>query len=415
MSHLKETVIEQNRQYVCPEKIRIFHQIGIDLVIGDREGPYIYDMDGKKLIDVHINGGTYNLGHRNPEIVSAMQEAMAMSLDIGNHHFPSPVRGETAEMLIRLSPGHMKYCVFASGGGEAIDIAIKSARHATRKRKIISIDQGYHGRTGLSGAVGNTKTAAFFYSDTPDDSVTVAFNDLSSIQSELEKEDVAAVVIETIPATLGFPLPQDGYLSGVKSLCEKTGALFIADEVQTGLSRSGRIWAIEKFDVAPDIIVTAKGLSGGMYPIAATVLNDRAGSWLLEDGFAHVSTFGGSEIGCVIASKVLEIISRPETLSHVNEIASYLSDGLRLLQDKHAFLVEVRQCGLIAGLKFNNELGAVLMSKSLYDNGVWAMFSGYDLSVLQFKPYLFIDKPLVDELIEKLDRSITQCLKSSGR
>jgi putrescine aminotransferase len=409
MSASKETAIALNKQYVCPDKIRIFNQIGIDLVIGKREGPYLYDMDGKRLIDVHINGGTYNLGHRHPEIIEAMKQAVEMSIDIGNHHFPSPLRGEVAQMLVRLSPGKMRYCVFAGGGSEAVDIAIKSARHATKRRKIVSIDNGYHGRTGLSGAVGNTKNAVFFLSDTPDSSESVPFNDIEAMKDVLEKEDATAVILETIPATLGFPLPREGYLENVRAICDQTGTLFIADEVQTGLSRSGKIWAIENFNVIPDIIVTAKGLSGGMYPIAAAVLNEKAGSWLLEDGFAHVSTFGGSEIGCHVAKKVLEIISRPETLEHVNTISAYLADGLQTLQKKYTHLVEVRQCGLIAGLKFEGEMGAVFMSKALYDNGVWAMFSGYDLSVLQFKPYLFIDKALVDELMEKLEKSIVQC------
>jgi len=409
MSASKDRAIELNRQYVCPDKIKIFNQIGIDLVIGKREGPYIYDLDGKKLIDVHLNGGTYNLGHRHPEILDAMKKAMEMPIDIGNHHFPSPLRGEVAKMLIELSPGSMQYCVFASGGSEAVDIAIKSARHATKRKKIVSIDKGYHGRTGISGGVGNTDNAAFFLSDFPDNSIKVPFNDIEAVNNVLTDRDIAAIILETIPATLGFPLPANNYLSEIKAICEKTGTMFIADEVQTGLSRSGKIWAIEKFDVTPDIIVTAKGLSGGMYPIAASILNKKAGSWLLEDGFAHISTFGGSETGCYIAKKTLEIISRPETLAHVNDISAYLADSLKALQRKHPYLVEIRQCGLISGLKFEGELSAVVMSKALYDNGVWAMFSGYDLSVLQFKPYLFINKKLVDELMVKLEKSIIQC------
>jgi acetylornithine/succinyldiaminopimelate/putrescine aminotransferase len=239
--------------------------------------------------------------------------------------------------------------------------------------------------------------------------VTVPFNDIGAMETALKKKDVAAVLLETIPATLGFPLPKDTYLADVKSLCAKTGALYIADEVQTGLSRSGKIWAVEKFNVVPDIIVTAKGLSGGMYPIAAAILNERAGAWLIQDGFAHVSTFGGSEIGCYVAKKVLEIISRPETLDHVDRISKYLGDSLLSLKKNYGFLTDVRQCGLIAGLQFEGEMGAVMMSKALYDNGVWAMFSGYDLSVLQFKPYLFIDIPLVDTLMEKLEKAICQC------
>jgi len=408
MNLSKEKTIDQNKKFICPDKIRIFNQIGIDLVIGKREGPYIYDLDGKKLIDVHINGGTYSLGHRHPEILGAMHQALEMPIDIGNHHFPSPLRGEVAEMLINISPGEMQYCVFASGGSEAVDIAIKSARHATKRKKIISIDNGYHGRTGLSGAVGNTKNASFFLSDFPGESVKVPFNDIDAIKTVLENRDVAAVIMETIPATLGFPIPENGYLLEVKKTCEKNDTLYIADEVQTGLSRSGKIWAVERFDVTPDILVTAKGLSGGIYPVAATLLSKNAGAWLLEDGFAHVSTFGGSEIGCHIAKKVIEIISRPETLDHVNKISKYLAGALQKLQKKHSHLVEVRQCGLIAGLKFEGELGAVMMSKALYDNGIWAMFSGYDLSVLQFKPYLFTDESLIDEIMEKMEESIVQ-------
>jgi acetylornithine/succinyldiaminopimelate/putrescine aminotransferase len=409
MSEIKDRAVFLNRQYVCPEKIRIFHEIGIDLVIGDREGPYLYDLDGKQYIDVHINGGTYNLGHRHPEVVAALKEALDMSLDIGNHHFPSPVRGELAEMLIGLCPGEMKFCVFAASGGEAMDIAIKSARHATGRRKIISLDKGYHGRTGLSGAAGNAGTAGFFLSDAPGEFTTVPFNDVFAMRKALEREDAAAVILETIPATCGFPLPENGFLEAVTELCRQTGTIYIADEVQTGLGRSGRFWAVEKFGVTPDILVTAKGLSGGMYPMAAAILNQRAGRWLTEDGFAHVSTFGGSEIGCRVAKKVLEIVRRPETLAHVNRMAGYLADGLQRLVEKYDFFLEVRQCGLIAGLKFAGDMGAIQMSKALYDNGVWAMFSGYDLSVLQFKPYLFIDQSLADTLMERLEAAIRVC------
>ena len=409
MSEQKNNIKEKNRKYVCPEKIRIFNDIGIDLIIGKREGTYIYDIDGKKLIDLHINGGTFNLGHRPPEIISAFNEAMNMGLDIGNHHFPSSERGLFAEKLIELTPGVMKSVVFTSSGSESVDVAIKSARHATKRRKIVSINYGFHGRTGLSGSVGDTKSAEFFLSDAPDISVKVPFNDLEKMEDALKKNDTAAVIIETIPATLGFPLPKRNYLSGVKALCEKYGALYIADEIQTGLGRSGKLWALEHYDVEPDILVTAKGLSGGIYPVAAAVLNEKAASWLYEDGFAHISTFGGSEIGCYIGRKVLDIVSDPELLKDVNMVSAYLLERLEELQKNYPYLLEIRQKGFISGLKFNGEIAAVEMSKALYDNGIWAMFSGYDLSVLQFKPYMYTDKSLVDDIIGIMEKSIVQC------
>ncbi|OQY53286.1 MAG: aspartate aminotransferase family protein [Desulfobacteraceae bacterium 4572_89] len=409
MNYLKEEILELNQRYVCPGKIKIFNDFGIDIIMGKREGPYIYDVDGKKLIDLHINGGTFNLGHSSPEITKALQEAMDMGLDIGNHHFPSSERGSLARKLVELTPGNMKYVVFASGGSESVDVAIKSARHATKRKKIVSIDHGFHGRTGLSGSVGNTENARFFLSDTPEISMGVPFNDLEKMEDALKGNDAAAVIIETIPATLGFPLPEENYLSNVKLLCEKYGALYIADEIQTGLGRSGKLWAIEHYGVDPDILVTAKGLSGGIYPVAAAILNEKAGAWLNEDGFAHISTFGGSEIGCYVGSKVLEIVSDPVLLAKVDKVSAYLEKHLKDLQKKYPYLLEIRQKGLIAGLKFDGEIAGIEMSKALYDNGIWAMFSGYDFSVIQCKPYIYTDKPLVDDVIGIMEKSIIQC------
>ena len=163
--------------------------------------------------------------------------------------------------------------VYGSGGGEAIDIAIKTARHATQRRKIVSIVKAYHGHTGLAVATGDDRFAKLFLSDRPDEFVHVPFNDLDAMEQALQGGDVAAVIMETIPATYGFPLPAPGYLEAVKQLCERHGALYIADEVQTGLMRTGEMWAITKHGIEPDIIVIGKGLSGGMYPIAARAVS----------------------------------------------------------------------------------------------------------------------------------------------
>jgi acetylornithine/succinyldiaminopimelate/putrescine aminotransferase len=157
--------------------------------------------------------------------------------------------------------------------------------------------------------------------------VQVPWNDLDAMAAALSGDDVAAAVLETIPATLGFPPPAPGYLARVKALCTQRGALYIADEVQTGLGRTGTLWAIEQHDVEPDILVTGKGLSGGLYPIAATVLSGRVAGWLDEDGWGHVSTFGGAEVGCRVAQRVLEITTRPATLANVKETAHTSATG----------------------------------------------------------------------------------------
>ena len=401
----KSRVLELSREHVCPNRVDMLGMLGVDLVIGRREGYRIWDLDGHELIDVHINGGTFNLGHCNEEVVRVLVE-QAPHLDIGNHHFPSGVRAELAAALSDTTHGQLEKVVFSASGSEAVDVAIKSARRATKRRKVVGVLGGYHGRTGLSGAAGDSSSAAFFSSDLPDEFLAVPFNDLDALEEALSGDDTAAVILETIPATLGFPLPAPDYLEGVATLCREHGALYIADEVQTGLGRTGHTWAFQRFGVEPDIVVTGKGLSGGMYPISATLLSERAGAWLREDGWAHVSTFGGSELGCAVALKTLEITLRPATIAHVKQLESRLSVELGELSGRHRFLDEVRQCGLVIGLRFDDPMGGMKMSKALYDHGVWAMFAGFDRSVLQFKPGLLMSESETDTLMERFGRTL---------
>jgi len=396
--------------HVCPDRVRTFRASGIDLVIGRREGYRLWDLEGRELLDLHLNGGVFNLGHRNPELVATLRDALD-TLDVGNHHFPSLARAELAEALVRTMPGDLRFVVFAPGGGEAIDVAIKSARHATQRRTIVSIHKGYHGHTGLALAAGDDRFSRLFLSEgPPGDFVQVPFNDLAAMEEALRRYQVAAVVLETIPATYGFPLPAPGYLVGVKALCERYGALYVADEVQTGLGRTGRLWGVECFGVVPDILVTGKGLSGGLYPISAAVLTPRAGRWLEEDGWAHVSTFGGAELGCRVAEKVLEITTRPGVLANVAAVSDRLAVGLETLRARHpGWLLEVRRQGVIMGLRFAHERGGQLMTRALYDAGVWAMFAGLDTSVLQWKAGLLVDAAYCDEALSRLEDGMRRC------
>jgi len=235
------------------------------------------------------------------------------------------------------------------------------------------------------------------------------FNDLPAMEKILSRQETAAVIMETIPATYGFPLPADGYIEGVRELCRKYGALYIADEVQTGLGRTGNLWGVDTFGIVPDILVTGKGLSGSIYPISAAVIAKKWGGWLTDNGFGHVSTFGGAEPGCHVASRVLDICSDPALLASVRKHAAILGEGLADLKDRYAFLMKIRQCGLVIGLKYDDPLGAVSMCKALYDNGVWAMIAGFDYSVMQCKPWLLLDRPLIDDILARFEKALKVC------
>jgi acetylornithine/succinyldiaminopimelate/putrescine aminotransferase len=410
MNSAKQHVLEQAERYVCPHRVRTFRALGVELVLGRREGYRLWDLDGRELLDFHLNGGVFNLGHRNPELLAVLRQALE-TLDIGNHHFPSVERAALGERLAGCTPGALRYSVFSSSGGEAVEVALKTARHATGRRRIVSASGAYHGHTGLALAAGDARQARRFLSEgAPGEFVHLPFGDLAALEAALAGREAAALVLETIPATLGFPLPPEGYLARARALCERTGTLYVADEVQTGLGRTGPLWAVERFGVEPDILVTGKGLSGGLYPIAATVLSERVAGWLDEDGWAHVSTFGGAEPGCRVARAVLDVTTRPGLRERVDALSARFAAGLRAVQARHPdWLVEIRQCGLVIGLRFAHPQGGMLMTRALHEAGVWAMFAGFDPSVLQWKPGLLLDDATADEALGRFADGVARC------
>lgn len=388
-------------------KADFFQSLGMDLVMGERQGMYLADMDGqKKLFNLHCNGGVYNLGHRNPELIEILKGGLDR-FDIGNGHLMSRKRAELAEQLASLMPADLDYTVFGVSGGEAVDLAIKVARAHTGREKIISAKGGYHGHTGLALAAGDRRyrepfriSAAGFEQ--------VPFGDIAGLKSIIG-EDTAAVILETIPATLGMVVPPLDYLTAVRDLCTRTGAIFIIDEVQTGLGRTGKLWGFEHYDVVPDIVVLGKGLSGGIYPITATVLRTPLEQVFNEDPFIHVSTFGGAEIGCCVAGRVLEISAEPAFLDHVNTLALDFRECADRLKEKYGdFVVGFRQLGLMMGLVFEGEISGQVVSKTAYDNDLLMVYANNDPSVCQLLPPLTMNRNEMGWVAERLDRAVAQ-------
>ena len=255
----KEEITSLFASHVSSGKAEFFSQAGIDFIISKREGIYIWDLEGNKLINCHCNGGVFNLGHRNPRIIAVLQRALE-ELDIGNHHLVSEARALLAEKLVDISPGDLNRVIFGVSGGEAIDMAIKLARAHTGRTEVISAIGGYHGHTGLALAAGDESFRKPFEPLSPG-FAQVPFGDIDPLSDEMG-DNTAAVIFETIPATYGISIPPEDYFTGVRQLCDQNGAVMISDEVQTGLGRCGTVWGIDTYDVVPDILVTGKGLSG---------------------------------------------------------------------------------------------------------------------------------------------------------
>jgi acetylornithine/succinyldiaminopimelate/putrescine aminotransferase len=394
-------------RHVSSGKARFFQSAGIDFVMGRREGPYIWDAGGQvRLIDCHCNGGVYNLGHRNPELIRVLVESLG-ELDIGNHHLISEPRAALAERLAGLTPGQLAYTVFAVAGGEAIDLAIKVARGYTARPKVISARGGYHGCTGLALAAGDEKFRAAFGPPLPG-FVQVPFGDADALATAVD-EETAAVILETIPATSGMPIPGAGYFPAVRAICDRTGAQLIIDEVQAGLGRTGRLWGIEHYGVVPDILVIGKGLSGGIYPMAATCFRAPLEAVFHPDPFVHISTFGGAEAGCPVALRVLEISSAPAFLAHVSELAGLFGAGFRELKARHPdVLAGLRQQGLMMGIELVDDGYGPLFTKAAFDHGLLSIYAANYPRVAQLLPPLIIDDALAGEILERVDAALGQ-------
>ena len=410
----KEAVIQQFETHVSSGKVAFFQFAGIDFVPGKREGVYMWDVDGqKKFINCHCNGGVFNLGHRHPEIVQTMMDSL-QTLDIGNHHLISQQRAVLAAKLAALTPENLTYTVFGVGGGEAVDLAIKVARGYTGKQQIISVNGGYHGHTGLALAAGDAKYYEPFGAQAPGFE-QVVFGDIGALETAVTQSPTAAIILETIPATLGMPIPPSDYLPQVRNLCHRTETLLILDEIQTGLGRTGTLWAYENFGVAPDIMVIGKGLSGGIYPMSATCFREELETVFHEDPFIHISTFGGAEVGCPVALKVLEISSDPAFLANVVDCAAVFTEGFQQLQAKHPHvLVSLRQLGLMMGIEMVNAYCGPLFSKAAYDNGLISVYAYNDSRVAQLLPPLIVQRPLVEEIIERVDAALGDVTQMLG-
>jgi putrescine aminotransferase len=393
----RDSTVETFARHVSRGKVAFFEKAGLDLVAGEREGPFYEDaFSERRFVDCHCNGGVFNLGHRHPAVVAALRSALD-HLDIGNHHLISGLRAALAARLAASTGGRLPGVVFAACGGEAIDLAIKLARGATGRAKVISARGGYHGHTGLALAAGDPQYRDPFGPNAPGYE-QVPFGDARALEAAVD-DSTAAVLVEPIPATLGMVIPPPGYLAAASRVCAERGARLILDEVQTGLGRTGRMWAFEHEDVVPDMLVTGKGLSGGLYPMAATLMTARLHSFFDTRPFVHVSTFGGAELGCVVAQAVLDVTEAPGFLDRVSNVSDRLAAGFEGLP------FELRRRGLMMGFRFEAPDGGVGAARAALDQGVLCAFANNDPSVLQFLPPLVLDDTQVEDLIGRVRRA----------
>ena len=405
-------------KHVNSPKVRFFKGFGLGVIPGERKGVKIKTLAGPRpneppmeLYNCHTCGGVYNLGHGNSRVVQILKDALDSGLDIGDHLLLSEWRAILGKKLAELMPPGITKTTFGVSGGEAVDTAIKFSRAYTKRKKCISAIGGYHGHTGFALATGDPGFKENFLWNLSDFK-QVPFGDVDSLK-KIISDDVACVILETIPATAGVLIAQEGYFSEVRRLCDDHGVVMIIDEVQTGLGRTGHFWAIygglyEREKVIPDIMVLGKGMSAGIYPISSCSYKPFIEKAVFKDDpFIHISTTGGSDLGCVVTCEMLDIQSNPEFLNNVKKMGKLFGKGLEEIADENSELIkEVRGRGLMWGMEFHSETYGQLAMLSIIKEGVLQNYCGNKKDTLIIMPPLIVKEEDIEEILKRIGEGV---------
>lgn len=409
----KRRALEQFATFVNPQKVRVLQSAGLDIIEAERSGAWVWDLDGRRFLDCFTSAGSFNVGRRNPRVVAAARRALE-HLDHGNFLLCSRQKAELAAKLAEITPGDLSCTMFGTGGGEAIDFALKLARGATGRPRIVSAVNGYHGHTGFALSAAGRDAFRRPFEPLMPEFVLVPFGDAGALESAVD-EDTAAVLLEPVQGEGGIVVAPPGYLGAARAACDRAGALLVLDEIQTGLGRTGRWWASEHFDVVPDVMTTAKSLGGSLVPISATVFTEELREFLIPNPFIHLSTFGGSDLACAVALEVIAVIEETGLVAHAAAMGERLLAGLRALALEHGDVIaEVRGLGLMAGVEYTEDSMGPRMSYHLARHGVLALYSGNQPSVMRLMPALVVEEAEVDFLLDALDRAIADLVSGAG-
>jgi ornithine--oxo-acid transaminase len=388
--------------YIAIEDLHGAHNYHpLDVVITRGEGVWVYDVDGKRYLDCLSAYSALNQGHVHPKIFKTLVE-QAQRVTLTSRAFRNDQLPHFYEELSDLTGYEMALPM--NSGAEAVETAIKLARIwayqvkgvPPNQAEIITCEGNFHGRTVT--IISFSSEEAYrndFGPFTPGFNV-IPYGDASILSEEITP-NTAAVLIEPIQGEAGVIVPPDGYLQDIREICTQNNVLLIADEIQTGLGRTGKLFACDHESVRPDVMIIGKALSGGFYPVSA-VLADRNLLNLFEPG-DHGSTFGGNPLGAAIARSALKVITDENLVQNSDLIGEYFQE--RLAEIPSRYVKEVRGKGLLIGVELKSEAGgARRFAEALKDNGILAKETHGN--VLRFAPPLIIDKPTVDWALERI-------------
>ncbi|MCS7223757.1 MAG: aminotransferase class III-fold pyridoxal phosphate-dependent enzyme [Armatimonadetes bacterium] len=402
-----QTIARLYAEHINPGLVRLMHFAGVDQMEVRAEGVYVYDGEGNAYLDFLAGFGALNFGHRHPQIVKAVEDQLSRQ-PLSSRVLFNEVTARLAHRLSQITPGNLKYCFFCHSGAEAVEACLKLARLSTGRKKIVSMNGGYHGKTlGALSASGRHLYRAPF-EPLLDWFTFVPFGDCSALE-EAVTEETAAVLVEPIQGEGGIIVPPDDFLPFARKVCDRVGALLIVDEVQTGLGRTGRNFAIEHWGVAPDLMPLAKSLGGGVLPLGAAVGTEEAFRPLFDKPLLHSSTLGGNPLACAAGLAALEVLESERLAERTFHLGNLLIHGLNNLKNRFPdFIADVRGKGLLVGIEFADEDGAALTATMLIKRRILTAYTLNNPKVIRLQPPLIVEEHHISEVLSAFEDALAE-------
>ncbi len=397
---LASETYENYKRFVNPPLARVMKISGSPVEVR-AQGATIWDQSGKAYLDFAGGYGVFTLGHSHPRVLAAVRAQLELMSLSGKTMF-NVMLGRASRRLAELAPGDLEISFWCNSGTEAIEGAMKLARAATGRAKIVGTLDAYHGKT--LGALSVSGREAFQRPFRPllADSLCIPYGRSDVLDEALS--DAAAFLVEPVQGEGGVNVPPAGYLRAVREACDRSGALFIADEVQTGLGRCGYRFGCDRDGVVPDVMTLAKGLSGGVVPVGAFIA--RPGVWTRAFGkepLLHTSTFGGSELACAAALAAMDVLEEDGLAQRARTLGERLLAGARAIGAEYPAVVrEVRGLGLLVGVELSHEGYGGWIIPEMLKAGVTAAWTLNQQRVIRMEPPLIVTESEIDRAIDAL-------------
>jgi len=361
-------------------------------------GAHVWDTNNKEYIDCMGGYGVALVGHRNERVVNAIKSQIDKIITVHSSLY-SKTREEFLETLFKVAPKGLTQAHLNNSGAEAIEAAMKFARKFTGKKGMVAMNGSYHGKS--MGALSLTFNPKYRKAFQPlVDKVTFSpFGNIESLREKID-DDTAFVILEPIQGESGINVAPDGFLQDVRKLCDDNGILLIFDEIQAGLGRTGRMWASEHWDTAPDILCIAKGIAGGV-PMGVTMVRPDILDCISKG--EHSSTFGGNPLSCAAGTATLQALTQDGLIDNADKMGKLFRDGLEKLKEKHTVIRAIRGKGLMIGIELKFEVKDILMEG--IEKNLLLLYSGRN--ILRLLPPLVISEEDVTRSLEILDELLT--------